>query len=154
LGLVDLETWRAMENAVDENVVGSLGISNVHVDQLAALLSCARIRPKFVQNRCFAATRWDQEVRTLCRAENIVYQGFALISGNRNLLQTSYVQSIVKRHGKTAEQVIYRFAIQLGIVPLTGTTNGTHMREALDVLDFTLPGQDMNILLSYSALRS
>jgi diketogulonate reductase-like aldo/keto reductase len=154
LGLVDLETWRAMENAVDENVVGSLGISNVHVDQLAAFLSCARIRPTFVQNRCFAAARWDQEVRTLCRTENIVYQGFALLSGNRNLLQTPYVQSIAKRHGKTAEQVIYRFVIQLGIVPLTGTTDREHMREALEVLDFTLPKEDMNILLSYAAPRS
>src|SRR3954464_4520982 len=114
LGLVDLETWRAMENAVDENIVGSLGISNVCGDQLSALLSCARIRPTFVQNRCFAAAHWDQEVRTLCRAEDIVYQGFALISGNRSFLKTPYIQSIAKRHGKTPEQIIYRFAIQLG----------------------------------------
>lgn len=154
LGLVDLATWRAMENAVDENIVGSLGISNVCVDQLAALLSCARIRPTFVQNRCFAAARWDDEVRTRCHAENIVYQGFALISGNRNLLQTPYVRNIAKRHGKTAEQLIYRFAIQLGIVPLTGTTNSTHMREALDVLGFTLPEEDVKILLSYTGPRS
>ena len=151
LGLIDLETWHAMENAVDENVVGSLGISNVCVDQLAALLSCARIRPTFVQNRCYAAAHWDDEVRTLCRAENIVYQGFALISGNRNLLRTPYVQNIAKHHGKTAEQLIYRFATQLGVVPLTGTTNGAHMREALDVLGFTLPEEDMKILLSYVA---
>jgi len=148
LGLIDLETWRAMENAVDENIVGSLGISNVCGDQLAALLSCARIRPTFVQNRCFAAAHWDQEVRTLCRAQNIIYQGFALISGNRSLLQSSYVQNIAKRHGKTTEQLIYRFAIQLGIVPLTGTTNAVHMQEALDVLGFTLPQEDMKILLS------
>jgi diketogulonate reductase-like aldo/keto reductase len=151
LGLVDLATWRAMENAVDENVIGSLGISNVRVDQLAALLSCARIRPAFVQNRCFAAARWDEEVRALCRTENLVYQGFALISGNRSLLQTPYVQNIAQRLGKTAEQLVYRFAIQLGIVPLTGTTNGAHMREALDVLGFTLPEEDMKILLSYTA---
>jgi diketogulonate reductase-like aldo/keto reductase len=151
LGLVDLATWRAMENAVDENVIGSLGISNVRVDQLAALLSCARIRPAFVQNRCFAAARWDEEVRALCRTENLVYQGFALISGNRSLLQTPYVQNIAQRLGKTVEQLVYRFAIQLGIVPLTGTTNGAHMREALDVLGFTLPEEDMKILLSYTA---
>ncbi len=154
LGLVDLETWRAMESAVDENLVGSLGISNVCVDQLAALLSCARVRPAFVQNRCFAAARWDEEVRTLCHAQNIVYQGFALISGNRSLLQTPYVRKVAKRHSKTAEQIIYRLAIQLGIVPLTGTTNCTHMREALDVLAFVLTEEDMDILLSYVAPRS
>jgi diketogulonate reductase-like aldo/keto reductase len=140
-----------MENAVDEDAVGSLGISNVHVDQLAALLSCARIRPRFVQNRCYATAHWDAGVRTLCRAENIVYQGFALISGNREFLQTPCVQNIARRHGKAAEQLIYRFAIQLGIVPLTGTTNGAHMREALDVLGFTLPDEDMKTLLSHTA---
>ena len=154
LGPVDWETWRAMENAVDENVVGSLGISNVRVDQLAAILNGARIRPTFVQNRCFAAARWDEGVRTLCHAENVVYQGFSLISGNRNLLQTSYVRNIAKRHGKTAEQIIYRLAVQLGIVPLTGTTSGPHMREALDVLAFVLTEEDMEILLSYAAPRS
>ena len=151
LGLVDLETWRAMENAVDENVVGSLGISNVCVDQLAALLSRARIRPTFVQNCCFSAARWDEEVRTICHTKNVVYQGFSLISGNRNLLQRPCVQSIAKRHGKTAEQIIYRFAVQLGIVPLTGTTNGVHMREALDALNFILPEEDMEVLLSDAA---
>jgi diketogulonate reductase-like aldo/keto reductase len=154
LGPVDWETWRAMENAVDENVVGSLGISNVRVDQLAAILNGARIRPTFVQNRCFAAARWDEGVRTLCHAENVVYQGFSLISGNRDLLQTPYVRNIAKRHGKTAEQIIYRLAVQLGIVPLTGTTSGTHMREALDVLAFVLTEEDMEILLSYAAPRS
>ena len=90
-------------------------------------------------------------VRTLCHAENIIYQGFSLISGNRSLLQTPYVQSIAKRHGKTAEQLIYRFAIQLGIVPLTGTTNGAHMREALDVLDFILRRRIWIFYLSYAA---
>ena len=154
LGPVDWETWRAMENAVDENVVSSLGISNVRVDQLAAILNGARIRPTFVQNRCFAAARWDEGVRTLCHAENVIYQGFSLISGNRNLLQTPYVRNIAKRHGKTAEQIIYRLAVQLGIVPLTGTTSGTHMREALDVLAFVLTEEDMEILLSYAAPRS
>ena len=140
-----------MENAVDEDLVGSLGISNVRVDQLAALLNGARIGPRFVQNRCFAAARWDEEVRTLCHAEKIVYQGFALLSGNRNFLQTPYVQNIARRHGKTPEQVIYRFAIQLGIVPLTGTTSDAHMREALDVLGFTLPEEDVKILFLHAA---
>ena len=154
LGLADWETWRSMENAVDENVVGLLGISNLRVDQLAAILDCARIKPTFVQNRCLAAARWDDEVRALCHAANVVYQGFSLISGNRNLLQTPYIQNLAKRHGKTTEQIIYRCAIQLGIVPLTGTTSDTHMREALDVLGFILTEGDMDMLLSYTAPRS
>src|SRR5436190_18515357 len=52
LSQADWETWRAMEDAADEGLVGLLGISNVAVDQLKALLCGARIRPTFVQNRC------------------------------------------------------------------------------------------------------
>jgi diketogulonate reductase-like aldo/keto reductase len=52
LSQADWETWRAMEDAADEGLVGLLGISNIAVDQLKALLCGARIRPTFVQNRC------------------------------------------------------------------------------------------------------
>jgi diketogulonate reductase-like aldo/keto reductase len=55
LSQADWETWRAMEDAADEGLVGLLGISNVAVDQLKALLCGARIRPTFVQNRCLVA---------------------------------------------------------------------------------------------------
>src|SRR6201988_2149502 len=63
LSEADWETWRAMEDAVDKGLVGLLGISNVSVDQLDALIGGARIRPVFVQNRCLARASWDAEVR-------------------------------------------------------------------------------------------
>ena len=78
LGQADWETWRAMEDAVDEGLVGRLGISNVSVDQLDALLARARIRPVFVQNRCLARASWDAEVRALCHTQDVIYQAFSL----------------------------------------------------------------------------
>src|ERR1700758_1004127 len=56
----DWETWRAMEDAADEGLVGLLGISNVAVEQVKALLRGARIRPTFVQNRCLVRASWDR----------------------------------------------------------------------------------------------
>ena len=120
-----LQTRRAMENTVDENVAESLGISNVHVDQLAALLSCVRIRLTFVQNRCFAAARWDERGSHAmsCRKHRVsrIFVDFGKPEFPAN---ASSFRKSPSANGKTAEQVIYRFAIQLGIVPLTGTTNG------------------------------
>src|SRR5690349_19029689 len=81
LGQADWETWRAMEDAVDEGLVGLLGISNVSVDQLDILLNGARIRPAFVQNRCLARGRWDTEVRALCQTHDVIYQAFSVLSG-------------------------------------------------------------------------
>ena len=69
LSEADWETWRAMEDAADEGLVGLLGISNVAVDQLKALLCGARIRPTFVQNRCFVRASWDRDMYTLCQRE-------------------------------------------------------------------------------------
>src|SRR6201993_1537768 len=82
LGQADWETWRAMEDAVDEGLVGLLGISNVSGDQLDALLGRARIRPVFVQNRCLARASWDAEARALCHTQGVVFQAFSLLSGN------------------------------------------------------------------------
>src|SRR5260370_7385438 len=80
LGQADWETWRAMEGAVDEGLVGLLGISNVSVDQLDALLRRARVRPVFVQNRCLESASWDAEVRALCQPQASIYQAFSLLS--------------------------------------------------------------------------
>ena len=126
LGQADWETWRAMEDAVDEGLVGLLGISNVSVDQLDALLGRARTRPVFVQNRCLARARWDAEVRALCHTQDVIYQAFSLLSGNRQVLVKPRVTEIARHHNKTVPQVVFRFAIQLGMLPLTGTTDGAH----------------------------
>jgi diketogulonate reductase-like aldo/keto reductase len=153
LGQADWETWRAMEDAVDEGLVGLLGISNVSVDQLDALLGRARIRPVFVQNRCLARAGWDAEVRALCHTRNVIYQAFSLLSGNRQVLLQPRVTEIARHHNKTVPQVVFRFAIQLGMLPLTGTTDGVHMRHNLDIFDFTLTPSETETMLALGGPR-
>src|SRR4051794_3639911 len=147
LGQADWETWRAMEDAVDEGFIGLLGISNVSADQLGALLARARIRPVFVQNRCLARAGWDAEVRALCHRQNVIYQAFSLLSGNRQVLLEPRVTEIARHHNKTVPQIVFRFAIQLGMLPLTGTTDAAHMRHNLDIFDFTLTGGEIETML-------
>jgi diketogulonate reductase-like aldo/keto reductase len=153
LGSADWETWRAMEDAVDEGLVGLLGISNVSVDQLDALLGGARIRPMFVQNRCLARASWDAEVRALCQTQNVIYQAFSLLSGNRQVLLKSRVTEIARHHNKTVPQVVFRFSVQLGMVPITGTTDGAHMRHNLDILDFTLTHDETETMRALGGSR-
>ena len=142
-----------MEDAADEGLVGLLGISNVAVDQLKALLCGARIRPTFVQNRCLVRASWDHEMHTLCQKENIIYQAFSLLSGNRQALLKSCVTQIAHHYNKTVPQVIYRFAFELGMLPLTGTTDVAHMRDSLDIFDFTLTHDEIETLLALRGLR-
>ena len=153
LSQADWETWRAMEDAADEGLVGLLGISNVAVDQLKALLCGARIRPTFVQNRCLVRASWDHEMHTLCQKENIIYQAFSLLSGNRQALLKPCVTQIAHRYNKTVPQVVYRFAFELGMLPLTGTTDVAHMRNSLDIFDFTLTHDEIETLLALRGPR-
>jgi len=152
LGGADWETWRAMEEAVRDGRVGLLGVSNISSEQLATLVGGVKIAPAFVQNRCFARNRWDADVRALCQINDIVYQGFSLLTANPQVLSSPRLIAIARRHGKTVAQVVFRFAIELGMLPLTGTCDGLHMRQDLDIFDLTLSDDDLRIILELGTL--
>jgi diketogulonate reductase-like aldo/keto reductase len=138
LTAADWEAWRAMEAIHDRGGARLLGISNVSLEQLKLLCREARIRPRFVQNRCFANQGWDFHVRQFCLANKIVYQGFSLLTANPQIVGHPEIAKIGKRHDRSACQIIFRFAMDIGMLPLTGTTDAQHMREDLAVIDFQL----------------
>jgi diketogulonate reductase-like aldo/keto reductase len=139
----DWQVWRAMTGILRGNKTRLLGVSNVGHDQLAALLDGADVKPAFVQNRCYARTGWDRQVRALCRAHDVVYQGFSLLTANRRELGLPAIARIAQRHNRTVAQVAFRFALQLGMIPLTGTSDATHMREDLGAFDFALDDSEV-----------
>ena len=142
----DLDIWQAMESLHAAGKTRFLGVSNVGLDQLEALCARATTRPAFVQNRCFAQTGWDREVRAFCRERSIVYQGFSLLTANLAELRHPAFARLVARVGQTPAQVVFRFALQVGMQPLTGTTDPAHMREDLESYDFELSGEDVRLL--------
>ena len=96
-----------------------------------------------VQNRCFAALGWDQEVRGICQANGIIYQGFSLLTANREVLADREIQAIAKRLGTGPAQIIFRFAMQIGMLPLTGTTSQQHMKEDLQAEQLALSNEEI-----------
>lgn len=130
----DLEAWRAMEELHASGAARALGVSNVTRDQIEVLLREAKVPPSFVQNRCYASTGWDREVRALCTERGIVYQGFSLLTANRRELASPAVKDLAKRLALTVEQLVFRFALDVGMLPLTGTTSRAHMTEDLAAL--------------------
>jgi diketogulonate reductase-like aldo/keto reductase len=130
----DWEAWRAMEGLHDAGRVRLIGVSNVTLEQLERLADGCRVRPAVVQNRCHAARGWDEEVRRYCAANNIVYQGFSLLTANRAVVGSAAVAGIASRRGWTPAQVVFRFALDVGMVALTGTTDESHMRRDLAIL--------------------
>ncbi len=140
LGEADWEVWSAIEKIYESGRAKMIGISNVNPEQLALLCEQATIKPMVVQNRCFAVLEWDQEVREICQANGIIYQGFSLLTANRGVLGDPEVQQIASRLDSSPAQVIFRFAMEVGMLPLTGTTKEQHMKDDLQAenLELTL----------------
>jgi diketogulonate reductase-like aldo/keto reductase len=123
----DWQVWRAMEELQRAQQTRLIGVSNVSHDQLAELVRGAAIKPAFVQNRCYARSGWDRQVRALCAQHGIVYQGFSLLTANRHVLDAPVAARISQRTGHAPAQIVFRFALHVGMLPLTGTSSGQHM---------------------------
>lgn len=142
----DWEAWRAMEAIHASGKTKLLGVSNVSLEQLEALCGNAKVKPRFVQNRCYAVMGWDFHVRNFCRDNGIVYQGFSLLTANAQVLTHAELLRIARKYDRTANQVVFRFALDIGMLPLTGTTNPDHMREDLAVFDFQLTPEEVALI--------
>lgn len=146
LGAADWEVWAAIEGLYRTGKTKMIGISNVTADQLTQLCTQATVKPMMVQNRCYAALGWDKEVREICRAHGIVYQGFSLLTANQGIFVEPAIRAIAQRLGTGLAQVVFRFAMQIGMLPLTGTTNPQHMKEDLQAEQLTLTAEDMQVI--------
>jgi len=142
----DYQVWKEMEALCREGKTTFIGVSNVSLGQLRTLVQAAEIPPRFVQNRCFAVTQWDRDVREFCAAQNIIYQGFSLLTANPQLFREPDMIKLARRHQKTVAQVIFRFAQQVGMLPLTGTTDDRHMREDLESSTFQLAEEEVRLI--------
>jgi diketogulonate reductase-like aldo/keto reductase len=142
----DWEVWRAMETLHQAGQARRLGVSNVSLEQLTTLHGGSAVKPVFVQNRCFAVNGWDHAVRAFCGAQGIVYQGFSLLTANTHVFASPAIVQAARRTGRTAAQVVFRFALEVGMLPLTGTSSPTHMKEDLACLDFALEGDEIGAI--------
>ncbi len=143
LGREDREAWAAMEDLLAAGRVRMLGVSNVTAEQLSLLCREARTPPAMVQNRTYARKGWDREVRAVAKEHGVVYQGFSLLTANAAAVESAAVACIVARTGRTRAQIIYRFAMHLGMICLCGTKSATHMAEDLAATGFDLGADEI-----------
>ena len=146
LGNADWEVWAAIEGFYRSGKTKMIGISNVTAEQLTQLCAKAAVKPMMVQNRCYAALGWDKEVREICRVHGIIYQGFSLLTANQGIFAEPAIRAIAQRLGTGLAQVVFRFAMKIGMLPLTGTTNPQHMKEDLQAEQLTLTPEDMQVI--------
>ncbi len=139
-----LEAWSAMESHVAPGKVRQLGLSNCYrLELLRMIHDAARVKPAVLQNRFYADTGYDAELRIFCRERKIRYQSFWTLTANPHLLSQPVLLSLAARHARTPAQILLRFLTQIGITPLTGTRSEIHMREDLEIMEFELAEPDV-----------
>lgn len=146
LGAEDWEVWSAIESLYDAGKTKMIGVSNVSAEQLTLLCEQAKHKPMVVQNRCYAAFGWDKAVREICRTQGIVYQGFSLLTANTAIFAEPDLRAMAAKYHTGLAQIVFRFSQQLGMQPLTGTTNRQHMTEDLQCDTFTLSPDELALI--------
>jgi diketogulonate reductase-like aldo/keto reductase len=147
----DAEVWAAMARERDAGRTRVLGVSNVALRHLQQLEASGAELPAFVQNRCFARMGWDRAVRAFCRERGIVYQGFSLLTANPEVVRHPGIAALGARSGATAAQVVFRFALAVGMLPLTGTTSAEHMAQDLASREVNLSAEEVQAIEAMAA---
>ncbi|MDM8287750.1 aldo/keto reductase [Slackia piriformis] len=141
-----VEGWRAMEEAVAEGKVRSIGLSNFPVHKIERIMEVATIKPAVLQVEI--NPYWNQHALKAELAKiglgDVVFEGwYPFGHGDAKLLAEPVLAKIAEAHGKTPAQVILRWMLQEGDVTFPKTTNPQHIRDNFDVFDFELTDDEM-----------
>lgn len=144
-GAQDVEAYKAMERAVEEGKLRSIGLSNWYVEELEGFLPQITIMPAVVQNEIHPYYQ-ENDVIPYIQEKGIIVEGWYPLGGRRHtaeLLNNEVISEIAQVHGKSSAQVILRWNLQKGIVVIPGSSNPDHIRENLDIFDFELTDEEM-----------
>ena len=129
-GVTLIETWRAMEQLVDEGLCRSIGLSDITLDKLKEIVAHARILPSVVQVECHPyLPEW--ELLDFCKQHGIVLLAFAPLGHGMEprIPDDPVIKAIAERVRKTPAQVALSWAAQRGTAFLTTSTNPAHIKE-------------------------
>ena len=135
--------WRAMEEAVDAGKLRAIGLSNFDPARVMDLTLNNRITPAVDQVECHPFYQ-QEDTRRFLQEQGVVMEAWASFAeGKKQIFQNETLRNIGAKYGKSSAQVILRWNIQRGIVPLAKSVHLERMEQNLDVFDFTLSDDDM-----------
>ncbi|MDE6579115.1 MAG: aldo/keto reductase [Ruminiclostridium sp.] len=144
-GTDDVKAYKAMEKAVSEGKIHSIGLSNWYVEELEEFLPQVDIVPALVQNEIHPYYQ-ENDVIPYIHDLGIVVQAWYPLGGRGHtaeLLGNEVISEIAKAHGKSSAQVILRWDLQKGVVVIPGSSNPEHIKENTELFDFELSDEEM-----------
>lgn len=144
-GAGDVEAYFAMEKAVADGKIRSIGLSNWYIEELEEFLPQVNITPALVQNEIHPYYQ-ENDVIPYIQSHGIVVQGWYPLGGRgytAELLGDKVISEIAAAHGKSSAQVILRWNLQKGVVVIPGSSNPDHIQENTELFDFELTAEEM-----------
>ena len=139
-------SWRAMEELYDQNVLRGLGLSNFYEDRLIDLLYHCNVKPVVNQIECHPFNQ-RQSLIQLMRKQQVVGMAWSPFTRDRQpIFDHPIIKSLAEKYGVSKHQIILRWHIQRGIIPLPKANNVSHMESNFDVFDFKLTNIDMDVM--------
>lgn len=139
-----MQVWNAMQMIYSSGGAKALGISNCYdLSTLQRFYDEAQIKPSIVQNRFYAQSGYDRELRAWCLEHGITYQSFWSLTANPHILESSTVMALATKYGVSAAQIFFAYLMSQGITPLSGTTSLQHMRDDLEAAQITLEAEEI-----------
>lgn len=145
-GADDVKAYLAMEQAVADGKIRSIGLSNWYVEELEEFLPQVNITPALVQNEIHPFYQ-ENDVIPYIHDLGIVVQGWYPLGGRGHtaeLLGNEVISQIADTHGKSSAQVILRWNLQKGVVVIPGSSNPDHIKENTELFDFELTENEMD----------
>lgn len=141
----DVEAYKAMEKAVEDGKLHSLGLSNYYIEEIREFLPQVTITPALIQNEIHPYYQ-EKEVVDYMKNKGIVMEAWYPLGGRghtKELFENEVISGIAQNHGYSAAQIILRWHLQRGVVAIPGSSNPAHISENLDIFDFELTRQEM-----------
>ncbi len=135
--------WKAMEEAVSEGKIRSIGVSNHTEKFLKKLLPGMKIKPAVNQMECNPLFQQKSLLKFMGQYGIRMEAWYPLGHGSQELMENEVLKAIAVKHGKSVSQVILRWHLQEGIVALPKSTNPEHIKANLDIYDFVLSDDEM-----------
>lgn len=138
--------WKAMEEAVAEGKVRSIGLSNFPAHKIAEIMEVATVKPAVLQveiNPYWNQHALKDELAKMGLGDITLEGWYPLGHGDEGLLAEPVFTELAKKYGKTPAQIILRWSVQEGNVVFPKTLNPEHMRQNIDIFDFELTSDEM-----------
>lgn len=138
------ETWKAMEELYEAGKIRAIGISNFRPHHMDALLKTARIIP-MVNQICIHPGYLLDETIIYCQEKGILLEAYSPL-GTGKIFESAEIVPIAQKYGKSVAQVCLRWSIQKGFLPLPKSVTTSRIRENIDLFDFDLTTEEMEVL--------